>query len=100
VYEAAEFKTCPSAILTSLSLYVWDPPISYEAIEFSMWDPPISHPHPSLSLSVRMGPITLLLLEPHPRLVVAAPVVEVLRRWRGKRLLALGQQLRSSVLGR
>jgi hypothetical protein len=47
-----------------------------------------------------MGPITLLLLEPHPRLVVAAPVVEVLRRWRGKRLLALGQQLRSSVLGR
>jgi hypothetical protein len=48
VYEATEFKTRPSAILTSLSM--WDAPISYEVVEFSMWDPPISHPHPSLSL--------------------------------------------------
>jgi hypothetical protein len=77
---------------STLSLYVWDPPISYEAVEFSMWIHPSAILTP-LSLSVRMGSIALLLLEPRPWLEVAAPAVEVLRRWHGKRLPALGRQL-------
>jgi hypothetical protein len=47
-----------------------------------------------------MGTIALLLLEPCLRLGVAAPAVEVLRRWHGKRLPVLGRWLQSSVSGR